>query len=106
MSDKKTYSPGIPYNDLEKQGFMLPVLEAHVEYLMPARYDDQIKVHTIYNNEPGPVIKMLYEITLGDNTLARGFTRHSFVDATSWKPMRPPAPFREAINAAIDEKGT
>jgi acyl-CoA thioester hydrolase len=35
---------GVRYRDLEEQGLRLPVVEAHVRYRQPARYDDVIQV--------------------------------------------------------------
>jgi acyl-CoA thioester hydrolase len=39
-------SQGRPYADLEAQGLHLPVVEAHVRYHRPARYDDLLVVET------------------------------------------------------------
>ena len=35
---------GKPYCEMEAEGVMLPVSEAHVEYLGKARYDDLLKI--------------------------------------------------------------
>ena len=37
---------GRSYRDLEETGIGLPVIEAHCEYKMPARYDDELQVKT------------------------------------------------------------
>ncbi len=39
-------SHGLPYVELESSGFMLPVVDAHVRYKQPARYDEQLEVLT------------------------------------------------------------
>ena len=36
---------GLAYTEIEARGVMLPVLEAGVRYLRPARYDDVLEVH-------------------------------------------------------------
>ena len=36
---------GLAYAEIEARGVMLPVLEAGVRYLRPARYDDVLEVH-------------------------------------------------------------
>jgi acyl-CoA thioester hydrolase len=36
---------GLAYTEIEARGVMLPVLEAGVRYLRPARYDDVIAIH-------------------------------------------------------------
>ena len=35
---------GIPYTEIEKRGIYLPVLEASLRYLRPARYDDLLEL--------------------------------------------------------------
>src|SRR5678815_438277 len=35
---------GRSYRDLEAEGLMLPVVEAHVRYRAPARYDDVVVI--------------------------------------------------------------
>ena len=37
---------GVPYAELERKGFLLPVIEAHLEYHGRARYDDLLKLVT------------------------------------------------------------
>ena len=35
---------GVTYRDLEAEGFLLPVIEAHCEYRASARYDDDLRI--------------------------------------------------------------
>lgn len=37
---------GVPYARLEDEGTIMPVVEAHVNYLAPARYDDLLLVES------------------------------------------------------------
>jgi len=37
---------GWSYRELEAEGIGLPVIEAHCEYRQPARYDDELEVHS------------------------------------------------------------
>ena len=39
-------SLGWSYREMEGEGVILPVIEAHCEYQRPARYDDEIEVMT------------------------------------------------------------
>ena len=93
-------SMGLPYSTLEHDGYQLPLLEAHVEYLKPARYDDVITIRSSYQAAVSPVIRIEYEVFLNGDTLARGYTRHTFVDARSFKPVRPPQAFTNAVKEA------
>ena len=55
---------GVPYAQLEAQGALLPVIEAHIEYLRPARYDDLLTVRTTYAVDRSPVLRLAYEIVV------------------------------------------
>lgn len=37
---------GYTYKDMEEEGVIMPVVELHIKYLRPARYDDLITVKT------------------------------------------------------------
>src|SRR5258708_33493210 len=37
---------GIDYRQMEAEGFVLPVVEARVRYVSPARYEDEVVVHS------------------------------------------------------------
>ncbi len=43
---------GFTYADMEKLGVIMPVVEVHCRYLLPARYDDLLKVKTILRELP------------------------------------------------------
>lgn len=94
---------GLPYVELETAGYLLPVLEAHAEYVSPARYDDVLAISTRYTMEYSPVIVLHYEIKRETNTLARGWTRHSFVRAQDFKPVRPPQRFFDAMKSFTNQ---
>jgi acyl-CoA thioester hydrolase len=88
---------GLPYRELEAQGFFLPVLEVGLRYLRPAKYDDTVVVTTVLREKPSLRIRMEYELHRGEELLATAFTMHAFIDRTG-KPVRPPAAFSEMID--------
>lgn len=88
---------GLPYRELEAQGFFLPVLEVSVRYLRPAKYDDQIAIVTILREKPSLRIRMEYELFRGDEKIATASTLHAFIDRVG-KPVRPPALFVAMID--------
>lgn len=92
---------GIPYAQLESEGYLLPVLEAHVEFVSPARYDDLITIETTYVYRVSPILELKYNIIRDGLTLARGFTRHTFVDDATFKPKRPARRFVDAVERAL-----
>ncbi len=80
---------GLPYRELETQGYRLPVLEASAKYRRPAVYDDTLTIVTTLREKPLLRIRLEYEVYRGDELLATGFTQHAFVDLQG-KPVRPP----------------
>jgi len=91
---------GLPYRQLEAEGFFLPVLEVGARYLKPARYDDTITIVTTLREKPLLRIKLEYEVRRDDELLATGFTLHAFIDRAG-RPVRPPASFQEKMNAVF-----
>ncbi len=81
---------GLPYRQLEAEGFRLPVLEVAVKYQRPAVYDDTVTIITTLREKPLLRIKLDYEVRRGDELLATGTTTHAFIDR-SGRPVRPPA---------------
>ncbi len=88
---------GLPYSELEASGYMLPVLASHAEYIMPARYDDLLTLHATIDEEISVRMKITYSIKRGADTLVTGWTRHAFVTASEFKPVRPPRIFLDIV---------
>lgn len=97
---------GLPYGELERQGFYLPVIEAFARYRRPARYDDLLCVETRLGEIPGARIRLEYSIVRENETevLVEGYTTHGFVSASTGKPVKAPQEFLRVINNAIDAK--
>jgi acyl-CoA thioester hydrolase len=93
---------GLPYRDLEEQGFFLPVLEVHVNYKRPARYDDAITIVAVLREKPTLRINIEYEVFRGEELLATGYTHHAFIDKAG-RPVRPPASFVNRMNELFSE---
>lgn len=81
---------GLPYRQLEAEGYRLPVLEVGAKYIRPALYDDTITILTTLKERPLLRIRLDYEVKRDEELLATGFTVHAFVDREG-KPVRPPA---------------
>ncbi len=75
-------SLGGRYRDLEAQGVLLPVVEAHCDYRAPARYDDDLDVLTTGSLRSRARVAFQYEVRRGvDRTLlAVGHTVHAATD--------------------------
>ncbi|MEZ5278184.1 MAG: thioesterase family protein [Opitutaceae bacterium] len=83
---------GLPYAELEKLGYRLPVLEVNARYLRPALYDDILTIETNMKYRPFLRIRLDYRILRGDELLATGFTEHAFLNHQN-QPVRPPPVF-------------
>jgi len=85
---------GLTYNEIEKNGIMLPVLSLNINYLKPAHYDDLITVKTILEKIPAIRIEFKYEVYNQKNELLNiGNTTLVFVDDKTRKPRRAPKDF-------------
>ena len=84
---------GMAYRELTGIGVHLPVTEAAVRYLSPARYDDLLAIHAEIRGCKRASIAFGYRIEREDGTpLADGSTVHAFTDADG-KVMRVPEAF-------------
>lgn len=91
---------GLPYRELEAEGFRLPVLELGVKYHRPAVYDDTVEILTTLPERPSVRIRLEYELRRGTELLVTGWTLHAFIDREG-RPVRPPARFTAAMQAAF-----
>ena len=81
----------------DEHGLMFVVAHTAVDYLKPARLDDEIDL-TIGLREAGRVALLIGQEALrGDQLLARGDIRIGCVDAGTLKPQRIPKPILERI---------
>lgn len=71
---------GFPYSELEAAGYLLPVLELSIKYRLPAKYDDEVTIHTKILEYPGIRINIEYELFRGDELLATASTSHAFIN--------------------------
>jgi len=96
---------GLPYDVIEKEGFLLPVLEAYVKYKLPAYYDDVLVVKSFLKKNPDLKVHIDYEILRKSNTdlIAEGFTIHAFINKRNKKVTRPPDFFIKAIKKFFPE---
>jgi acyl-CoA thioester hydrolase len=96
-------SIGMPYGELERMGYYLPVVEAHAEYRRPARYDDLLSVKAIVREMPQARIRIEYVVTndLTHEELGGGHTMHSFVNAGTGKATRAPEKFLELFRKSF-----
>lgn len=90
---------GLSYKEIEKSGYFLPVSQAHVKYLSPARYDDLIVIEATVDGRFKAGVKFEYRIFSQEEKtdLAKGYTIHAFVNRDG-RVIRPPAFIKELID--------
>ncbi len=90
---------GMPYPEIERMGYFLPVIEAHAKYFKPARYDDLIVVRTTLTDIPQVRVRIEYQVRndASGEVHAEGYTVHGFLNASSGRPARAPEQFVELL---------
>lgn len=89
----------LPYEQMEERGFAIPVLEAHCQYLSPARYGDSLILELCATLVDGLRLRFDYRTFRGSREgelLATGWTIHVCMDP-SGKPRRPPPELRAVL---------
>ncbi|MDD3886159.1 MAG: thioesterase family protein [Victivallaceae bacterium] len=66
-------SIGFPYGELEKQGILLPVSEAHCNYHGSARYDELLTLRSWVESFKGVRLKVCSEVRRGEELLVDGY---------------------------------
>ncbi|MFC6096780.1 acyl-CoA thioesterase [Flavobacterium qiangtangense] len=95
---------GLSYKFMEENGIMLPVVSLTMNYKKPARYDDLIRVKTIFKSQTSVKIEFDYEIfNEKDELLTTGTSMLVFVDMKTGRPTLPPSYVSEKLLAFIEE---
>ena len=81
---------GLSYREIERRGILLPVLEASVQYLKSARYDDLLEIQLVTTHTR---VKIRFEYKVhrsgSDEVVALGHTVHVCVNREG-RPTRAP----------------
>lgn len=85
---------GLPFTDLEAQGWRSPVVSLGLDYLKPSRFGDFVDVHSRMSQD-GPRFRFDYEVKRNDEILVRGHSQHAFTKDD--KPCRLPRHFVETF---------
>jgi acyl-CoA thioester hydrolase len=89
---------GWTYREIERDGLMLPVIEAHCEYRQGARYDDELEIKTRARLKSPVRIQFDYQIVRRSDeaAIADGFTVHVALDRQG-RPVRLPARVKDLL---------
>jgi acyl-CoA thioester hydrolase len=88
------------YQRLRDAGIEALVLESHVRYLQPAKFDDRLLIHARCVDVKGARFRYEYAIERAGFVIADGWTAHATVEAISLRPTRVPAWLADDIVSA------
>ena len=89
---------GLTYKALEDSGVMMPVVENHSKFILPARYDEELTIHTAIKEMPGVKIIFFYQIFNPEKKLIHeGQTLLVFINIETGRPCRIPAKMQELL---------
>ncbi|MFP4140222.1 MAG: acyl-CoA thioesterase [Planctomycetota bacterium] len=89
---------GLPYAEMESRGALLPLVEAHVQYLGRAQYDDPLTLTTRVGLQGKARLRFDVDVrhAATADPVTRGWTVHAVTDPAG-RPIRPPAWLTEMI---------
>jgi len=96
-------SIGLDYSNIEENGAMLPVIEAHCEYKKGATFSQDLIVKTYIRELPKVKIKFEYKICPAgsDEILLTGYTVHACTNLEG-KPVKMPKYIRKILKDKLD----
>lgn len=91
---------GLPYTEIESQGYQLPLIESGLKYRNPAHYDDVLLVTAILNELYSAKVHIEYQIHRESDGkhIVSGFTTHMFIKVDTKKPTKPPQNYINALS--------
>ncbi len=82
---------GLPYDEMERRGIMLPLVNLHCDYKKPAYYDQELTLTTMVQEMPSTRIRFDYRLTnQAGETINEGYTTLVFMDSQKRRPVRIP----------------
>jgi len=88
---------GVPVREFAERGVAMPVIEAGVKVLRPARLDDLLAVDVLLDRIGPASFSFDYEVLRDGLLLATGFTRMAVIDAENACALRLPEWVRELL---------
>lgn len=88
------------YQRLRDLGVEALVLETHIRYLQPAKFDDRLVVNARCVDIKGARFRYEYAIEREGELIADGWTAHATVDSATFRPTRVPAWLQDELSAA------
>ncbi len=96
---------GWSYREMEHDGYVLPVIEAHCEYRQSSRYDDELDIRTTGTLVSPVRLAFSYEVVrpADDAMIAVGRTVHASLDRDG-RPCRLPERVRHLFVPGVERQ--
>lgn len=91
---------GVPVRELAARGVMMPVVEARLVYLRPARLDELLEVAVLLDRMGPASFSFDYEVSRDGLLLATGWTRMAVIETDGGRAVPLPDWVREVLVAA------
>lgn len=88
---------GVPVGEFASRGVAMPVIEAGLTVIRPARIDDLLEVDVLLDRIGPASFSFDYEVARDGLLLATGFTRMAVIDPTDGRALRLPVWVRELL---------
>jgi len=97
---------GLPYKVIEDNGFLMPLIESHLEYKKSAYYDELLEIETRVENLPVARVHLNYTIRKVETLeiVVKGYTDLVFVKSDTKKITRAPLFFLDKFKPIFDKK--
>ena len=93
-------SIGFSYSGLERQGIVMPVVSANINFKSPAYFDDPLRIRLTIEDIPRATIKIDYTIINEiDKEIANGSTTLAFLKSETNRPVRCPQSLLEIVES-------
>ncbi|MFW5851801.1 MAG: acyl-CoA thioesterase [Bacteroidota bacterium] len=100
-------SVGVSYAEIEKNGYMFPVISLHIDYLKTIVYDEKVTIHTVLESIRGA--RLIFSFVLYNQNkeiVSKAQIQIACVYQEKWKPCSLPEFIVSALqNARDSEKG-
>ena len=93
---------GLPYSEMERRGFYLPVIETGAKFLKSARYDDLATITAVVSELKKASLHIDYEVHCNAELLVTGFTRHAVTDKNGTL-SRPPVWMTDVLKRCLHD---
>ena len=95
-------SMGVDKTAVMEDGSVFVVTSASIDYLLPARLDDEIVARATVIDAGGASIVFEQDVLRGSEILARGKVTAALTDGQTGRPKRMPRALRSALKEAVN----